>query len=277
MSEQQGSYKTRKQTIFRTIKNEDNPFVMIDRRPIENPTLTWKAKGILAYLLSRPDNWIVRLGDLVKRSPDGVYSIRGAINELQKAGHVHRKEVREENGRFVRYELEVYELPFTPDPLINFPQADNPQAGNLMLNDTDINENELSMGADAPDLSNLPLEWQVASGVSKVVNPDNVQAKRVDAANLIAMGFGSNTRDAYDLAMAFQNERGITFTESDIKPQRKAIKTLLEKKVTPEHVKEATRSLMERLMTVTDLYSVIRTATDLANKVVKPQEMTRLL
>jgi len=140
MNEKQGTHKTRKQTIFRTIKDKDNPFVMIDRRPIENPKLSWKAKGILAYLLSRPDNWIVRLTDLVNRSPDGVYAIRGAINELKKAGHVSSKEVRDGEGKFLRYELEVYELPFTSKPLINFPQADNPQADNLMLNDTDNNE-----------------------------------------------------------------------------------------------------------------------------------------
>ena len=159
MTEQRGEYKTRKQTIFRTIKNEDNPFVMIDRRSIENPQLSWKAKGILAYLLSRPDNWVVRLGDLVKRSPDGVYAVRGAINELKKAGHVYSKEIRDENGKFVQYELEVYELPFTSKPLIknpqagnpqadnpqaDNPQADNPQADNLTINDTDINDTDIN-------------------------------------------------------------------------------------------------------------------------------------
>ena len=152
MSQEQGEYKTHKQTIFRTIKNADNPYVMMDRRPIENPILSWKAKGILAYLLSRPDNWIVRLGDLVKRSPDGVFAVRGAIKELAEAGHLSRKEIRDESGKFLRYELEVYELPFTSKPLIGFPQADNPQADNLMLNDTDINEND-NKDAASPLLS----------------------------------------------------------------------------------------------------------------------------
>ena len=73
--EKQANYATRGKTIFRVKKNADNPFVMIDRRPIENPKLSWKAKGILAYLLSRPDNWVVRLGDLVKHSPDGAFSV----------------------------------------------------------------------------------------------------------------------------------------------------------------------------------------------------------
>jgi DnaD/phage-associated family protein len=166
MSEQQADYKTRRQTIFRTVKNQDNPFVMMDRRPIENPALSWKAKGVLAYLLSRPDNWIVRIGDLVKRSPDGVHAIRGAIKELEKAGHVSRKEIRDgKSGKFVRYELEVYELPFTSRPLTNLPHAVNPLAENLTLNDTDFNENDSNDIQDdeeeqAPQKPNLFIIYQ---------------------------------------------------------------------------------------------------------------------
>ena len=60
----------RPKTIFRVAKNKDNPYVMIDKRPLENPSLSWKAKGVLAYLLSRPDDWEIILGDLIKRSTD---------------------------------------------------------------------------------------------------------------------------------------------------------------------------------------------------------------
>jgi len=149
MSEEQITY-TKNQTIFRTMKNQDNPFVMMDRRPIENPTLSWKAKGILAYLLSRPDNWTVRIGDLVKRSTDKAFAIRAAIKELSDAGHLSRRAERDEQGRFLRYVLEVYELPFTGQPLRGFPQADNPQAGNLSLNNTDSNDTDKRLGANAP-------------------------------------------------------------------------------------------------------------------------------
>lgn len=128
-------------TIFRTMKDKDNPFVMIDRRPLENPSLSWKAKGILSYILSRPDNWTVQIGDLVKRSTDKAFAIRGAIKELIAAGHIYRREERDaKTGRFLRYVLEVYELPFTGSPLIGFPHAGNPLTGNLPLNNTDLND-----------------------------------------------------------------------------------------------------------------------------------------
>jgi len=139
--EEQTDYTTKVKTIFRTIKNEDHPFVMIDRRPVENPALSWGAKGVLSYLLSRPDNWTVRLRDLVNRSTDGVYKIRGYIKELKHAGHIHSVPKRDpKTKRILEYTLEVYELPFSTKPLTNLPQAGLPQAGNLMLNDTNINK-----------------------------------------------------------------------------------------------------------------------------------------
>ena len=149
---------SKSQTIFRVEKNADNPFVMIDRRPIENPSLSWRAKGILTYLISRPDNWIVRLGDLVKRSPDGVYAVRAALKELTKAGHLSRKEERE-NGKFKQYVLLVHEVSISSTPT-NLPHAMEPltvlpHAVNLTLNDTDsINENELN---DIEEVGRNPL------------------------------------------------------------------------------------------------------------------------
>jgi hypothetical protein len=104
------SEETKDKTVFRVAKNADNPFVMIDRRPIENPALSWKAKGILAYLLSRPDDWVIRFRDLVNRSTDGGHMVRAAMKELKAAGHL-KVTTEREGGRIVRWVYQVYEIP----------------------------------------------------------------------------------------------------------------------------------------------------------------------
>jgi hypothetical protein len=104
------SEETKDKTVFRVAKNADNPFVMIDRRPIENCALSWKAKGILAYLLSRPDDWIIRFRDLVNRSTDGAHMVRAAMSELKKAGHI-KVTTEREGGRITRWVYQVYEIP----------------------------------------------------------------------------------------------------------------------------------------------------------------------
>lgn len=117
-------------TIFRTVKNPDNPFVMIDKRPIENPKLSWKSKGLLTYLMSRPDNWIVRFRDLVKRSTDGPHAVRAAVRELREAGHIV-VEVEREGGKVVRWTYAVYE-----EPLRGFQQVEKQEVENRTLSNT---------------------------------------------------------------------------------------------------------------------------------------------
>jgi hypothetical protein len=128
MSEEKKKYKIegRESTIFRVVKNKDNPYVMIDRRPIDNPKLSFKAKGILTYLLSRPDGWEVSVTDLVNHSPEGKASIRSGLIELQKQGHIKRSAERVK-GRITGWLIKVYEVSQEPDSdnrIVDEPESD---------------------------------------------------------------------------------------------------------------------------------------------------------
>ena len=39
------------------VQKRPSSFVMMDKSFLEDTRLSYKAKGILAYLLSKPDNW----------------------------------------------------------------------------------------------------------------------------------------------------------------------------------------------------------------------------
>lgn len=80
--------------IVRTSKRE-NPFVMIDHRPLNDDNLSWQAKGLLAYLLSKPDNWIVIVADLVKRATNGRDSVNSILKELEQKGYIERIKIRD--------------------------------------------------------------------------------------------------------------------------------------------------------------------------------------
>jgi DnaD/phage-associated family protein len=97
-------------SIVRVTKRE-NPFVQIDKRVFEDPELSWKAKGIMGYLLSKPDNWKTYIADLEKRSKDGRDSVRAGIKELEQRGYLVKVQVRDENGKFKGWEYEVREIP----------------------------------------------------------------------------------------------------------------------------------------------------------------------
>ena len=49
-----------------------------------DPDLSWKAKGIHNYLITRPSNWAIRKADLEKRSLESKGKLDAGINELIK-------------------------------------------------------------------------------------------------------------------------------------------------------------------------------------------------
>lgn len=96
--------------IIRTVKQE-NPFVQIDKLFLSDNKVSFKAKGILAYILSKPDGWTIRVNDLVKRSADGKAAIGSGIDELMLHGYIFKYQDRKEDGTFGEWVYEVYERP----------------------------------------------------------------------------------------------------------------------------------------------------------------------
>ena len=129
-------------SVIRTHKNKS--FTIIDNRGMKDEKLSLKAKGLLAYLLTLPDDWKIYVSELQKHSRDGRDSIRAAINELIENGYLKREETRDERGVFSGVEYHVYESgidaenPATENPATENPKAENPKAENPSLLNTDI-------------------------------------------------------------------------------------------------------------------------------------------
>lgn len=98
-------------TIFRVHKKNGDFFIM-HKSVVETSKLSYKAKGILAYLLSKPDNWKVYLSDVENHSTDGRQAIQSGIKELEDAGYIYRKPAKDlETGKLTGWEWNVYETP----------------------------------------------------------------------------------------------------------------------------------------------------------------------
>ncbi|MDO5375717.1 MAG: conserved phage C-terminal domain-containing protein [Staphylococcus rostri] len=95
---------------FRIFKESGN-FVTVHKEFITDDSLSWKAKGMLLYLLSRPDDWQVYEIELQKHASDGRDSVRSGMKELQDAGYIHRQRIRDKKGQYKEYEYQVYEQP----------------------------------------------------------------------------------------------------------------------------------------------------------------------
>ena len=85
------------------VSRRTHPFILADRRVFEDEGLSWAAKGILGYMLSRPDDWRVHVNDLLRKSPDEEPAVRSCLQELEITGYLQL--VREHNGKGASYTL----------------------------------------------------------------------------------------------------------------------------------------------------------------------------
>ncbi|MCL2311895.1 MAG: helix-turn-helix domain-containing protein, partial [Firmicutes bacterium] len=101
----------RQNEIIRIQKKRNN-FVMLDKGFLEDKRLSFKAKGILAYLLSKPDGWKVIVKDLINHSADGKKAIYSGLRELKTYGYYKKEPVRDESNRVIsHWESVIYECP----------------------------------------------------------------------------------------------------------------------------------------------------------------------
>ena len=131
-----------RETIIK-IKKREHPFVQIDKRNLENKKLSWKAKGLLTYLISKPDDWKIYVSELSTRSIDGDNSVRAGLKELEKVGHLEKRRLKDKKGRFIGCEYMIYEditeggkKPYVEKPYMDKPYMDNRAL--LIKKDTNI-------------------------------------------------------------------------------------------------------------------------------------------
>lgn len=105
---------------IRIKKNKDNPYVMINRKAVHDKSLSWKAKGLLSYLLSLPDDWQLYESEIALHSISGLAATKTAFKELIQAKYIYRLKKRYPDGRFAGYEYQVYECPQNIEGLPKF-------------------------------------------------------------------------------------------------------------------------------------------------------------
>ena len=138
--------KAVKATTIHKNKTKEDPYTRVANSIIRDDRLSWKARGLMTYLMSLPDDWIVYISELVKHAPDGKDSLTSGMNELRKYGYVSLEPQRDPQGRITHWQYEIYEEPQQPEtenPLLDQqeaekPEVEKPEVENPQLQSTDI-------------------------------------------------------------------------------------------------------------------------------------------
>jgi hypothetical protein len=112
--------------IIRVVHDRHNPY-MVSRRELPTDTrLTWAARGLLWYLLSKPDHWQVMFGDLLRAGEARRDKLQGLLKELEGAGYLVRTRTHDARGHW-RWASTLYENPAdAAEPLPDLPVPAEP-------------------------------------------------------------------------------------------------------------------------------------------------------
>ena len=99
-------------------------FYVLDKTISEDVRLTWAARGLLIYLLGKPDHWRVSPAALrnetsASRKPTGRDGVYALLDELIQAGYVTRTQERLPSGLLGETNYLVSEAP-EPPPASHF-------------------------------------------------------------------------------------------------------------------------------------------------------------
>ncbi len=106
--------------IVRAPRPESNYYIL-DKRISEDSRLGWAARGLLIYLLGKPDNWEVSAQNLINQTEnaavasgrDAVYAL---LKQLMAAGYLRKVTARSEAGQVASVTYQIGEIPFPDNP-----------------------------------------------------------------------------------------------------------------------------------------------------------------
>lgn len=133
-------------TIKRAAHDRDNPYFIMRRDAAQDSSLSFEARGILAYLLSKPDDWKVYVGDLRREGGIGRDQLRRILRELETAKYLTRQRSKDRRGQW-DWECLVHEKPAL-SPSTGFPSMDNPATGKPATVNTAINKSKKQENTD---------------------------------------------------------------------------------------------------------------------------------
>lgn len=144
----------KEQTIIRMKHGRTSPYLVISRNTAQDSQLSFAARGMLFYLLSKPDDWELKKYDLMREGDCGIDKINSLIKELRAKRYLAIQRVKGDGGKFTGVCWVVYEIPYDEGEVEDDPQ---PEPDNDPQPQGDQEPEKLQVG-DAVDGDHHPMK-----------------------------------------------------------------------------------------------------------------------
>jgi len=106
-------------SINRRVALPADHFTIIPNDWLRDERLSWKARGLLAYLMSHRVGWETSLERLASEGPDGRDAVRSGLTELTEAGYLAVRRARNADGTLAGTDFDLVdprEIPTSGNP-----------------------------------------------------------------------------------------------------------------------------------------------------------------
>lgn len=86
--------------MIRRAPRPEGNFTVLHNHVLRDHRLSFKARGLLAYILSMPDNFKFTAELLTRHAPDGRQSVITGLRELRDAGYLTVTRTQSSDGRW---------------------------------------------------------------------------------------------------------------------------------------------------------------------------------
>ena len=192
-------------SIIRRKKNRN--YSTISNECLQDPSLSWKAKGLFAYMMSLPDDWKLYKTELLKHATDGKDSTRSGFDELVDRGYVIPQELRDENGRMAGWDYIVTETPTAEKPIAGNPPSVNPTSDTPPLQSTKHIQSTNKQNTNLTSRDSADLGDAAAIGVEREPPPPTPAPAKSLEGVIKEFNLSPQRREALNTWLAFKKEK----------------------------------------------------------------------
>ena len=99
-------------------RKRENNYTIVPNSILEDDRMSFEARGLLTYILTRPDHWEVQTAQLQEVTGFGRDKCQRLVREILECGYGKRETKHDEKGQFIGQELVFYDEIYseTPEP-----------------------------------------------------------------------------------------------------------------------------------------------------------------
>lgn len=122
-------------------------FTVVDRAAVNDAGLSFRARGVLVWLLDKQDDWRCSSDAIAAAGREGREAVRAALRELEAAGYLRREKTQGPDGRW-QTTTSVYESPT---------DAQKPVVGSPGVGSSGANTEDCVPKTETEELTRLPV------------------------------------------------------------------------------------------------------------------------